>query len=107
MVQPFEPDLILCPRCGKPLRRVTAGEGSFVVTCDNKRLVQETVAGGGTRLVAKPCGQAVHVTATGGVAFALPISSALAQQYRQEPQPARAVYRAAGAFDRGTEPHGG
>jgi hypothetical protein len=97
-VQPFEADLILCPKCGHPLRRVTAGEGSFTATCDNKIPVRVPVSGGGSRVVLRPCGQHVHVLGAEGVAFALPISRAQFDALREQHQPARDVYRAAGVI---------
>lgn len=64
----------LCPRCEKPIRRVTPITGSTVLTCERSR--------SGTR-----CGQHLHVTAVSeGLCLVLPLSANKAQAIRDAPE---------------------
>jgi hypothetical protein len=89
-----DPRVLVCPTCQKPLRGLTAGNGSFVARCNNRVLV--TVDG---QLKAVPCRQAVHVTGVSreGLAYVLPISGEHYDRYRRDAT-ARDVYFQAGAL---------
>jgi hypothetical protein len=89
-----DPRVLVCPTCQKPLRGLTAGDGSFVARCNNRVLV--TVDG---QLRAVPCRPAVHVTGVSrqGVAFVIPISGDHYDRYATDAT-AHDVYLQAGAL---------
>lgn len=62
-------DRIACPKCGAPIRRLTAGAGAFVATCD-----QRSAPRPGERF-GRPCSQASYVsTSPDGVATVIPLT---------------------------------
>lgn len=81
----FPAERALCPKCGKLLRRVTAGTGSLYVTCDNKldnKLMNES----------RRCGQTAHLLALEGVVAVTPVSKAQFRLFAASYAPARVVY---------------
>jgi hypothetical protein len=64
---------LICPKCGKPIRRVQAGVGSFYATCENTARLRNTAEG----LRAERCGQHVYALGTpDGLAVVVPITRA-------------------------------
>lgn len=81
----FPAEVPVCPRCGSPLRRATAGAGSFYLTCDN-------------RVAGKKCGQTVHLLAAEGVVAVTAISKDQYDRFRQTYARARTVYGEVGVI---------
>lgn len=77
----FPAERPLCPKCGRPLRRITAGSGSCYVTCDSK-------------LAHEPhrCGQTSHLLALEGVVAVTPVSKEQFRRLSAQYAPARVVY---------------
>ncbi len=95
-----DPRILVCPKCRKPLRRLTAGEGSFTLLCENRELVRRRDGS----MVAQRCGQPVHVLAHQGVAFVVPISHQEYERSLTQFRPAGDVYRAEGIIGVRVEP---
>lgn len=81
---PCEVEYLTCPRCARPIRRVTVIGGHFLAQCE---------AGPN----ANRCGQHMHIIATNGLAWVAEISHEEAAALRELGDvPARDVYRALG-----------
>lgn len=81
----FPADVPVCPRCSYPLRRATAGHGSFYLTCDN-------------RVAGKKCGQTVHLLAAEGVVAVTAISKEQYARFKATYARACDVYREVGVI---------
>lgn len=102
LTKPFYADTLRCPKCDQPLRRVTAGHGSFIMTCPNR--VNGVITAGGTR--SDHCGQTVHVLAAEGVAVVLPIDKKLFLKYQRAYPGAAIIYAEAGILPTRIGPDG-
>lgn len=88
---PTHADELRCPKCDQPLRRLTAGLGSFLLTCPNRARVVGRLDRSSLES-REHCGQKIHVLSVEGIAYVLPLSNAQFEKYQKAYPGAASLY---------------